>query len=77
MNLMKDRRKNLASVQKVLNEYNIGGVSRLSEYFNKETTIIEPDTWVEKIKKLLKDKNHWVSVGAEINQISENFKKTN
>ena len=74
---MKERRENLASVQKVLNEYNIGGVSRVSKYLNKETTVIEPDTWVEKIKKLLEDNTHWVSVEAEINQVSDNFKKTN
>ena len=74
---MKERRENLASVQKVLNEYNIGGVPRVAKYLNNPSTIIEPYTWVDKIKKLLEDNNHWVSTEAELNQISENFKKTN
>lgn len=77
MNIRKDRIKNLASVQKVLNEWGIGGVPRVQQYLYKETTVVEPGTWVEKIKNLLKDNKNFVSVGAEINQILENFKKTN
>ncbi len=71
-----DKRK-LASVQRICNEWNVGGIPRVDQFLNDKNTIIEPDSFGERIHNTLNEgKKHWISVGAEIKQISENFKRT-
>lgn len=74
MNLSDERKENLATVKKVINEWNIGGILRVNIFLNKPNTIIEKNSWVEKIKKSLNEKNHWISVNAEIFSLNEKFK---
>lgn len=73
-NISYNRRENLASVKKVINEWTLGGIPRVINFLNKPNIIIEKNSWVEKTKKLLEDKNHWISVGAEIYSLNEKFK---
>lgn len=76
--LTENRRQNLASVKRIISEWELGGLLRVENFLNKPTTIIEPNSFAEKIKKLLSvdNRKHWISVGAEIKTLKDKFKLT-
>jgi len=64
-----------ARVKDILEAYSNKGMAAVARYLSDEDLIIEPETWVAKMKKLL-DSHNWMSMEAEIASILFTFKLT-
>ena len=62
-----------ARVKDVLYAYSTSGMAGVARYLSDEDLIIEENTWIEKMKKLLESRN-WFSMEAEIASILFTFK---
>jgi len=72
MNLKNQRKKYYISVKKILLIWEKGGADSLIKLFSDSKNIIEKDSWVENIKKLL-DQKELLKVNNEIYLILHKF----
>lgn len=73
MNLSKDRKKNYASILKIIQIWKTGGLKGVEIFLNNKATIIDDLSIGYKFKKLLK-KGQYNSINAEIERLSNRFK---
>lgn len=74
MSIKESRKNNYVSVKKLINTWESGGLKSVKSLLDNPDSIIEKDSWVEKIKKLIEDKK-LLSVNEEIKLISNIFYK--
>ena len=69
---IKDEKKKYITVRKVIFAWRKDGLRALKTLFDDPENIVEESSWVEKVKRLLEEKNYW-SLDAEICLVSKIF----
>lgn len=72
-NMTEERRRRLATVYRTLAAYEGGGLPGVMALLEHEKTIVENDSWSDRIRKNLRNKMN-ASVEAELKDMLQKFK---
>ena len=77
MNLRDQRKEHYVSVKKLTTVWNGAGMKGATKLLMDPASIIEPDSWVSEIKRLIEEKQDEFYINAQIELVANFFNKNN